>query len=401
VLDEQGEVLEIIGVGRDITERKQLEDQLRHSQKMQAVGQLAGGIAHDFNNIIHAMLGFLSFALDEAPEGTTLRDDLLKVKKSAERADSLTKQLLAFSRRQVIEVVDLDLNELISETLDMLRRLLSEAIVLEFHAGDQLGAVRADPQQIEQVLMNLCVNARDAIGKTGRIDISTRKEELDLSFCAAHPTASPGPHIVLEVSDDGVGMSEETLEQIFEPFFTTKAVGAGTGLGLASVYGIVEQHHGVISVKSAVDQGTTVTVYLPRAVGLDTVVHRDEGVEHVEPGTETILVAEDDPEVCTLAKRILSEAGYRVVCATDGLEAAQIFEASSDEIDLVLTDVVMPQVNGRELHEWVMTLRDGVPVIFMSGYAGEELDLEGEVDLLVKPFDRESLLERVRSMLDG
>lgn len=407
VLDSDGKVVEIIGVGRDITERRMLEDQLRQSHKMEAIGQLAGGIAHDFNNILQAILGHLDFALSEQNVDEGLRQDLEEVQLSAERASSLTKKLLAFSRQQVIEPVDLDLNTLVAEMLNMLRRTISENISLKFRPGEGQHTVRADPQQIEQVLLNLCVNARDALPGGGRIEITTARAQLAPELGSTSGVTLEGDFVVLRVSDSGIGMEADTLEQAFEPFFTTKETGHGTGLGLSMAYGIVEQHGGMISINSQPGQGTAACIYLPAIEGpVSPHFQPDfETRKHDPGGNETILVAEDDQQVRDIAKRTLSNAGYSVLTALDGLETITVFEEHRENIDLALLDVIMPGMNGSEVHDRIKHQKPNIKVLFSSGYSGSEigarLDPTAQVEILRKPYRGEELLQRVRAILDG
>ncbi len=405
VLDDDGEVEAIIGIGRDITERKALEEQLRQSHKMQAVGQLAGGVAHDFNNILQTILGHLDFALAQSGEGSELQQELNEVQKSAEKAGSLTRQLLAFSRQQVLEPADLKLDSVVERMMNILRRVISENITVQCHLAPDARTIHADPRQVEQVLLNLCVNARDALPEGGRITITTRNEDLDERFCAGHPWLRPGGYAVLEVEDDGVGMDHETREQIFEPFFTTKGLGSGTGLGLATVYTIVEQHKGMIVVDSAIGAGTTIRVFWP-TVDRDPRANDVAGVREMPPrGSETILLAEDDLGVCNLAERILTSGGYTVLTAHDGEEAVRLFEAHEDEIDLVLVDVIMPGLDGAQVRDRVHARKPGLKVLFSTGYSGTEVGNRvgsgGQIEMLAKPYRADTLLKRVRKILDS
>ncbi len=373
---------------------------------MQAIGQLAGGVAHDFNNILQTILGHLDFALVQSEEGSELRQDLLEVQKSAEKAGSLTRQLLAFSRQQMLEPADLDLNSVVERMMNILRRVISENIAVRYLPGTEGRTIHADPRQVEQVLLNLCVNARDALPQGGHISIKTRNDDLDERFCAGHPWLRPGGYAVLEVEDDGVGMDHETREQIFEPFFTTKGLGSGTGLGLATVYAIVEQHKGMIVVESEVDVGTTIRVFWPT---VDREPRPDGGAEEqclAPGGSETILLAEDDLGVCNLAERILINGGYTVLTAHDGGEAVRLFEAHVDEIDLVLVDVIMPGLDGAQVRDRVSDLKPGVKVLFSTGYSGTEVGSRvgpgGDlIEMLAKPYRADTLLHRMRTILDG
>jgi len=399
VLDRNARIDAIIGVGRDITRRKELEEQLRQSQKMQAIGQLAGGIAHDFNNILQVMRGHLEMLLQDLQPQGQVRRDLEAVQRSAIRATELTKQLLTFSRQQMLSPAIIDLDEVVVDVLPLLRRLLREAIELEHRPAGRRLLVRADRGQLEQVLMNLCVNARDAITDTGRITVVTGSRELTVEFCRDHAGLRPGPHVSLEVVDTGHGIPPAVKERIFEPFFTTKTVGAGTGLGLATVYGIVQPHGGAIEVASEVGQGSRFTVWLPAAAGEPA--ERKERVEPAAPGgNETILVAEDDPTVRELAVRLLGQAGYRVLTAGDGQDAVEQHAAAEQPIALTLLDMVMPRLGGREAARRIRERDPRARILFVSGYAPEEAGPAPDADHLMKPYDAATLLSRVRTILD-
>jgi PAS domain S-box-containing protein len=399
VRDENGEVVAIIGVGRDVTRRKELEEQLRQSQKMQAIGQLAGGIAHDFNNLLQAIRGHIELLMEDLqPEGR-IREDLEAVQRSARRASDLTGQLLAFSRQQVLSPAVLDLNLVVSETRPLLQRLLGEGIELICATAAAPVLIRADQGQLEQVIMNLCVNARDAMGANGTIEIRTGVVELDSSRRQQHTELDPGPHAWLSVRDDGRGIAPDVLPRIFEPFFTTKGVGEGTGLGLAMIYGIVHQHGGIIEVESEVGRGSTFTVLLPLTSG-QPASKQDRAPAPAPGGRETILVVEDESTVRNLAVRVLERAGYRVVVATDGAEAIALYERIGREIDLVLIDVVMPRMGGREAARIIRERDRDVRILFVSGYAAEASETEGIGDFLMKPYDANTLLGHVRLVLE-
>ena len=388
-------------------EHEKLEAQLRQAQKMEAVGQLAGGIAHDFNNLLQAILGYTAFAKAGLAHGEKRYADLEQVTKAAERAATLTRQLLAFSRRQLLQPVDLDLNELIADYVKMLNRVIGEHIELTVRTGSNLPSVRADPSAIEQVLMNLCLNARDAMPGGGQLIIETQSAVLDDGFAAKYPGAKPGNYVLLLVADTGSGMSDVVLEHIFEPFFTTKEVGEGSGLGLSMAYGIIQQHGGIIHCDSQLGGGAKFSIYLPSlGVRSDDAEPRDES--SVEGGTETILLAEDEDVVRELATRVLEEHGYRVMHAADGEEAIRLFEANSEAIDLAVLDVVMPSMGGEEAYEHIRRVRPEVPVIFSSGYnvpPSESLQAResGELvpELIEKPYVPNVLLRRVRDVLDS
>ncbi len=403
VLDAAGKMEAVTAVGRDITPRRKLEEQLIQSQKMQAVGLLAGGIAHDFNNLLHAMLNNLEFVCQEfQPEGQT-RQDLEQVRRGVDKAMTLTRQLLAFSRQQVLQPTSLDLNAVIEDMLQMMRRMIDVSIAIEFMPATDSVRIHADRGQVEQIFMNLCVNSRDAISGTGTITVRTETREIDAAFCEHHPDAKPGKYGVLTVEDTGQGMAPEVLERIFEPFFTTKEVGQGTGLGLASIYGIVRQHDGLMLVESEPGHGTIFTVFLPRSEKEVTSVGKTPRKLPVG-GDETILLAEDNIDVRNLAVRVLEKGGYKVLVAADGDEAVEVFKEHEDEVDLVMLDLVMPRLGGREAGELIRRIRGGIPILFASGYdptsVGKEIRDLDRADLLMKPFGIPELLGKVREILD-
>jgi PAS domain S-box-containing protein len=392
---------------RDITDRKRMEEerdrlqaQLLQSQKMEAIGQLAGGVAHDFNNLLMGITGFAGFARDAAEPGSQEHKDLGEVLSLAGRAAALTRQLLAFSRRQTLAPVVLDVNKLIGEQANLLTRLLGEDIELRFQPAPDLGNVRADPGQIEQVVMNLAVNARDAMPDGGCLTIETRNVELGPRDAREHRAMRPGPYVMLAVRDTGCGMDGAVQAQLFEPFFTTKELGKGTGLGLSTVYGIVQQHGGDIWVESAPGRGTTFTVYLPRVpAGEGLAAEASDAVG----GKETILLVEDSDAVRDVGRRHLESLGYTVLCAADPREAEQAADRHEGPIDLLLTDVVMPDRSGRELYESMVARREELKVLYMSGYTDDAIGhrgvLEDGVAFLQKPFEREALAAKVRQAL--
>ena len=407
-IDSSGKITSVITVGREVTRRRELEDQLRHSQKMQAVGQLAGGIAHDFNNILQSIMGSLELARLDTEQDSQVFEDMDQAYKSAERAADLTRQLLAFSRRQVLQPLNILLDKEIDGIHGMLNRLVDDSMVMSFDLNCDHGVVFADATQIQQVLLNLCVNSRDAIRQTmnseGRIRIRTQSEILSESFCRDNLWARPGSYHVLEVSDNGVGMDNETLSMIFEPFYTTKQTTGGTGLGLATVYGIVKQHNGLIHAVSEKDNGATFRVYLNQSQGpVLTTQQNDPAITH--GGSETILMAEDDEQVRKFAARVLESAGYNVLIAHDGLEATEIFDRHRESIDLALLDVVMPHLGGRETRDHIHAASPEIPILFCRGYAGDSIHtsfiLDEKFELLPKPYDGPTLLSRVRSLMDA
>jgi two-component system cell cycle sensor histidine kinase/response regulator CckA len=401
-----GTIYGIMSILTDITYVRRMEEQLRQSQKMEAVGRLAGGVAHDFNNLLTAISGYSDLLLHRLPDYSTLRRDVEEIRKAGDRAAALTRQLLAFSRRQVLQPKVLDLNGVVTKMGQMLRRLVGEDIGLSIDLSPSLSRVKADPGQIEQVIVNLAVNARDAMPDGGRITIATADAELSPAYAAAHPEVRPGPHVLLSVADTGQGMSDETQAHLFEPFFTTKERGKGTGLGLATVYGIVQQSGGHIRVNSAADRGSTFLVYLPRVEAPEDGVQGTDRplLPHPSPGTETVLLAEDEEVLRRLAREILSGNGYKVLEAANGREALLLSEAHRGEIHLLLTDVVMPKMSGRELGERIRLLRPDLRILYMSGYTDDAIlrhgILEDGIPFLQKPFTPEALARKVREVLD-
>jgi two-component system, cell cycle sensor histidine kinase and response regulator CckA len=393
----------MLAITRDITETQRLEAQFRQAQKMEAVGQLAGGVAHDFNNLLGVIIGYSDLSLRLTALGSPATRYLQQIKKAANRAVSLTRQLLAVSRQQVVFPRFLDLNEVVQNLITMLRRMVSEEVSILFRPALPIGSVHADPGQIEQILMNLVVNARDAMPKGGEIFIETVNSELDEHYASQHPGAHGGKQVALVVSDTGSGMDESTKSKIFEPFFTTKGVGKGIGLGLSTVYGIVKQSGGTIFVYSELGKGTTFKIYFPRmAAKAEHLVQSDEEAEFLG-GSETILVVEDDESLRELTATTLQDAGYRVVQASDGEAALGIVRASQPGIDLLLTDVIMPGKTGVELVEQAKVIRPRLCSLFMSGYTGDLVSQRGvllqEASFLEKPFTRSSLLKKVYSTL--
>ncbi len=402
VADREGRLVEMIGTIQDITERKRLENQFHQAQKMESVGRLAGGVAHDFNNLLTVILGETELALFELPEDDSRRPGLSEVVKAAKRAEGLTRQLLAFSRQQVVECTTFNLNDLVADVDKMLQRLIGEDIDLVSPLAADLGAVKADRGQIEQVVMNLAVNARDAMPDGGKLTIETANVTLDEDYVRSHPYVRPGEYVLLTVSDSGVGMSEEIRTRIFEPFFTTKERDKGTGLGLATCYGIVKQADGHIVVYSEVGLGTTMKVYLPR-VGQATEAPSLPAERVAERGSETILLVEDEEAVRRIAARILTARGYQMLVASSGEEALQLLE-SANHVHLLLTDVVLPGMNGKVLAERVQALRPDVKVLYTSGYTSDvalrHRLLEHGASLVQKPFTAAGLGRKVRETLD-
>lgn len=396
---------------RDITDRKRaeeerekLQDQLLQAQKMESIGQLAGGIAHDFNNQLSVILAYAEMALKELEPDSPLYNDLREILNAGERSAALTRQLLAFARKQTVRPRIIEVNETLSGLLKMLSRLIGEDIELAFKPGREVWTVKMDPSQIDQILANLAVNARDAITGTGKLTIETENAEFDEPYCADHHGYVPGDYVMLAVSDNGCGMDEETRSRIFEPFFTTKGVGKGTGLGLPTVYGIVRQNEGFVNVYSEPGQGTTFRIYLPRYIARTEEAAAPQTRPAMKGGTETVLMVEDEASILKLGKRVLGELGYHVLTAHDSEEAVQLCQEHVGEIQLLITDVVMPKMNGRELAGRLALLKPGLKVLYMSGYTANVIAhhgvLEEGVHFLQKPFTVEELAARVREALD-
>jgi PAS domain S-box-containing protein len=388
----------------DVTEIRKTEAQLRHSQKMEAVGRLAGSVAHDFNNLLSVILGYSSMLLSDLKPVDPIRGDIDMIRIAGEKAAGLTRQLLAFSRQQVLAPRVLDLNEVVQGSEQMLTRLLGEDIELVMRYESSLSLVRVDPGQIDQVVMNLCLNARDAMPNGGKLTVETSDVVLDESYAAKHFDVTTGPYVMLAVSDTGCGMDQETQSHIFEPFFTTKGPGKGTGLGLSTVFGIVRQSNGHIWVYSEPGKGSSFKIYLPRAAGQEIDLE-----EFVVPmtldGTETILLVEDQDEVRRVAREILVRRGYQVIAAQSAGEALLASERHPSIIHLLLTDVIMPQMSGRELAQRLLPLRPEMKVLYMSGYTDNAIVYHGILDsglpYVQKPLVPETLARRVREVLDS
>ncbi len=394
----------IVVTSRDVTDWVELQVRLQQSQRIEAVGRLAGGVAHDFNNLLTVISGNAQALLAAVQLPEALREEMDEIAQAADRAATLTRQLLAFSRQQVLQPRVLDLNEVLRGIWTLLQRLVGESVTLELRAADSFGAVTADPVQVEQVLINLAVNARDAMPDGGRLVIETTAVTADATFTRRHEPMPAGEYICLQVRDSGSGMDDTTMARAFDPFFTTKALGHGTGMGLATVYGIVKQSGGYIWVESAGGTGTTFTIYLPQSAPAERVTLPQVGARELRRGSETILVAEDEPLVRAMARRTLERAGYRVLEASNGLEALAAAAALGEELDLLLTDIVMPEMGGRELAATLRRERPSLRILFMSGYTHErEAHLsagEGISHFLHKPFTLHELRERVRLLLD-
>lgn len=401
----------LMGIGIDITERRhaeaereKLREQLTQSQKIESVGRLAGGVAHDFNNMLGVILGHTELALEKMDPADPRFADLQEVRKAAERSADLTRQLLAFARKQTVVPKVLDLNATVEGMLTMLRRLIGEDLDLAWLPGNSIRPIKMDPTQIDQILANLCVNARDAIGNTGKITIETDAAAFDDAYCAGHAGFVPGAYTLLAVSDDGCGMSKETLDNLFEPFFTTKEIGKGTGLGLATVYGIVKQNNGFIVVYSEPGHGTTFKIYLPCHIGKAEHTPKEVSTEPAARSQETILLVEDEPAILTLTTSMLERQGYNVMSASTPGAALRLAETHAGEIHLLMTDVVMPEMNGRELARNLLSLYPNAKRLFMSGYTANVIAHHGVLDegvnFIQKPFSMKDLVAKIREVLD-
>ena len=403
--DASGDVVSAIEVINDITEKRKLEDQLRHAQKMEAVGRLAGGVAHDFNNILTAIIGYGSILQMEMREDDLHRAEVDQILAAAGKAAHLTQHLLAFSRQQIINPRPENLNEVIERVGKLLLRLIGEDVELKMSLTDEDVTVLADSGQIEQILMNLATNARDAMPEGGMLSIRTELMELDNKFIRAHGyEVQPGAYAVFSVADTGLGMDENTKKRIFEPFYTTKEVGKGTGLGLSMIYGIVRQHNGYVNVYSEPGKGTIFRIYLPKVKSAIQEA-KTEPLLPVRGGTETILLAEDDEAVRELTRIVLERSGYTVIDAVDGEDAVVRFKGNIDKIELVVLDVIMPKKDGKAAYEEIKKIRPEIKAIFLSGYTTDIIDrkgvLEQGINLIQKPVSPNDLLRKVREVLDG
>jgi PAS domain S-box-containing protein len=405
VRSESGEPRQLHGVMVDITDRKQLEEEFHQAQKMEAVGRLAGGVAHDFNNLLTIINGYSELAIDDLEAGHPAEKQIQEVMNAGQRAAVLTRRLLSFSRRQPVSLRTVDLNDLVGSMAEMLRRVLGEDVELVIGKASSQAKVNVDPTQIEQIILNLAINARDAMPEGGRLVIECANVDLDQHYAKSHVAVKPGAYVMLAVSDTGAGMDEQTQARIFEPFFTTKEPGKGTGLGLAMVYGTVKQNWGYIWVYSELGKGTTFKVYLPRVKDLELPAGRviPSRAKQV-PGFETVLLVEDEEGVRSFVSNILQTGGYKVLLAGRPDQALEICRQSDEPIHLLLTDVVMPLMNGRELAEAVLSERPEAKVIYMSGYADLAMARQGilqaGIPFLEKPFSGEALIRKVREVLD-
>lgn len=385
--------------------REEMENQLRQAQKMEAVGRLAGGVAHDYNNMTNVIMGYTELALERINKNDPLYADLQEIYEAARRSMELTRQLLAFARCQAIAPQILDINQAVASMLKMLQRLIGEDVELVWCPGRQLWPIQIDPSQVDQILANLCVNARDAISGVGKVIIETGNTEFDDDYCTLHRGFIPGEFTQLTVSDNGLGMDPATLENIFEPFFSTKTIGRGTGLGLATVYGIVKQNEGFINVYSEPERGTTFKIYFPRVIGKSVAILSD-GATGIAPGNnETVLLVEDEIAILRMVERLLTQLGYQVLAAQSPIEAIAMAERHPGKIDVLLTDVVMPELNGKDLADRLRNLFPELRVLFMSGYTANIIlhrgILDKDVSMIQKPFSKKELSAKVREVLAG
>ncbi len=403
VIDGNGELQGVVHIIRDVTESKKLEAQLHQAQKMELIGRLAGGVAHDYNNMLSVIIGYVELALEKADPESTLHEDLEEILSAAKRTTSITRQLLTFARKQTIRPQVLDLNATISGMTKMLQRLIGEDIDLAWLPAPDIWPVKIDPSQIDQLLANLCINARDAIAGVGKVYIETGTASIDSKKSISQSDILPGDYVLLVVSDNGCGMEREILDRIFEPFFTTKEPGKGTGLGLSTVYGIVRQHNGFINVYSEPGQGTTFRIYLPRHIGVAAdLEHRSSEDMRLGQG-ETVLVAEDDETILKMISKILENLGYTVLTANSPADAVKIAHGRTDRIDLLLSDIIMPGMNGRDLAERIVAIHPQIKCLFMSGYAANIIQAQGALQegirLIQKPFSVKRLAAEIRNTL--
>ena len=397
--------IDITDLRRAEEEKARLESQLVQAQKMEVVGRLAGGVAHDFNNMLGVILGHTEMALEQVDPTLPLFADLEEIHKAAERSSGLTRQLLAFARKQTIAPREMDLNRTVEKMLTMLVRLIGEDVHLSWRPEADLWPVNVDPSQLDQMLTNLCINSRDAIADVGSITIETGKRSIDEAFCADHPGLVPGEYVSLAVTDDGCGIDRETMSHLFEPFFTTKGMGKGTGLGLATVYGIVKQNNGFIDVSSEPGQGTRFAIYLPRHSGTAAQAPEQQAAGTALRGKETVLLVEDEPASLNMIRKMLVRQGYAVLAAGSPREALRLAREHDGEIHIVITDVVMPEMNGRDLARTLLSLRPHLKCLFASGYTANVIAHRGVLDegmhFIQKPFSTKDLAAKVREALDG
>ncbi len=411
IFDHSGKRSGAIEMIRDVTDLKlaeeekiHLKEQLLQIQKMESVGRLAGGVAHDFNNMLTIILGHTQLALLGLPETDPIATHLKVVEETSRRSTDLVRQLLAFARKQTVSPKVIDINDTVERTQAMLKRLIGEDISISWKPGSELWAIWVDPSQVDQLLINLCVNARDAINGVGKIDLETANIVADVDYCRGNPECLPGEYVMLVVSDDGCGMDKDTIDHIFEPFFTTKAIGKGTGMGLATVYGVVRQNGGFINVYSELGKGTTFRVYLPRFTGEKAEITVPVEQPDTISGGETILVVEDDVLILDICRKMLDKLGYRVLLAESPLKALELMREYRDEIHLLVTDVVMPEMNGRALEQALKPINPNLRSLFISGYTADAIAHHGVLDqdvcFLQKPFSLQDLAIKVRQALD-
>ncbi len=405
VTDTSGRISNFVAVKRDVTREEKLELQFRQAQKMESIGRLAGGVAHDFNNMLSVILGYSELLLSKLNPEDKIYRDIQEIHAAGKRSASLTTQLLAFARKQPIVPECLNLNECVSNMLKMLRRLIGENIELIWKPGEHLDNVYADPSQIDQILANLCVNARDAIGNAGKITLETTNVTMDDIYCSNHAYFKPGPYVMLAISDDGHGMNEETRLKIFDPFFTTKEPGKGTGLGMSTVYGIVKQNNGFINVYSEIGKGTTIKIYLPRYSRADVTGKQEEQEEIVHGQGERILLVEDETAILELIQTMLEDIGYQVIAAESPEEAVLLAGGQKESLHLLITDVVMPQMSGKELAVQLQKIHPKIKTLYMSGYTSNIIAhrgiLEKGVYFINKPFSMRELSKKIRQVLTG
>jgi PAS domain S-box-containing protein len=403
VRDDANTIVNYVSVNRDVTREIQREAQLVQGQKMESVGRLAGGVAHDFNNLLMGILGYTEMCRDQIPPDHSIREWLDQITHIAQRSAEITRQLLAFARKQDIAPKVLDLNDAVVGMLELLRRLIGEDIHLVWTPGANLHSIKIDPAQVDQILANLCINARDAIDGVGKITLETRNVTVDSDFCTEHVDALPGNYVMLTISDDGRGMDAETLAKIFEPFFTTKDRSKGTGLGLSTVYGIAKQNTGFICVTSEVGKGTTFNLYLPEvAARAEKTTNRSAG-EVPRGQNKTVLLTEDNQPLCRIIQWFLKDLGYNVLAAETPTEALKLAKQTPDEIHLLLTDVVMPVMDGHQLAQQIEEIKPGVRILYMSGYTADVIAEHGVLDqnvaFIAKPFTRNDLASKLHSIL--
>ena len=398
-----GQIVNYVAVKRDITEQLRLATQYLQSQKMEALGLLAGGVAHDYNNMLTVILGYTELAMDKLVPPHPLYTNLEEILKAAKRSSDITRQLLGFARQQTINPVVLDLTQNVEGMVKMLRCFLTEDIDLTWEPAVGLWPIKIDPVQVDQILANLCVNARDAIVDVGKISIKTENAVLDEIYCADHAGMVPGEYILLTISDDGCGMDEETLNQIFEPFFTRKEVGQGTGLGLSTVYGIVKQNNGFIFAHSKPGIGTTFKIFLPRYLGQGIEIQKDRARETPLSRGETVLLVEDEPALLEMSKTMLEQLGYRMLTAGTPDEAIRLARKHAGKIHILITDVVMPGMNGRDMADWILSLCPSIKVLFVSGYTADVIAHRGilnkGVNFLQKPFSMKDLAVKIQDVV--